>query len=101
VYLIATNTVAAVYQHPGCRHPLIQPQGGILKDRVDLERELLLAAVAKPQLSCLNKRVLFGTASRTSYLAVRPAQVPGIFKRSVRIVFAFVALGVTFVPSQR
>jgi hypothetical protein len=48
--LHAANAILAVDQHPKCRHPLVHAKCGILKDRVHFERELLVAASAKPQL---------------------------------------------------
>ena len=45
----AANAVLAANKHPKCRHPLVQTDRRILKDRIHLERELLIATTAEPQ----------------------------------------------------
>ena len=46
MYLIAGDAVFAVGKHPHRAHPLIKADGRVLEDRSNLERELLLAALA-------------------------------------------------------
>ena len=83
--LVTAHPVPAVDQHPRCRHPLIQPKCGVLKDRADLERELLLASVAEPKLPRLDERVLLGATAWTGHFAIGPAKLLRIFKRSVGV----------------
>src|SRR5579863_10414400 len=85
VNLHAGNTVLAVRQHPVSNHPLVESKRRVLKYRVDLERELLVARTAEPQLPRLDEVVLIGAATRANDLAVRPAQLAGILKAAVRI----------------
>jgi hypothetical protein len=85
VNLHAGHAVLAINQHPKCRHPLIQSNRRVLKDRIHLERELLVAATAKPKLPSLNKVVFARVAARANDLAIRPAKLHGIVKGAVGI----------------
>src|SRR6185437_15728478 len=85
VEFVAADAVLAVADHPHCRHPPIQTNRGILKDRADLEGELLLAAVAEPNPTGLHKRIAFRTATRTKRLPIRPAQELRIIKCAFRV----------------
>src|SRR5258708_6690999 len=82
---VRTDTVLGVRQKPKRRHPLIKADGGIFHDRLNLDRELPLAGIAKPELAGLDERVLRGIAARTSNLPVRPAQFLGKLKSAVGI----------------
>ena len=85
VNLHARHAILAVDQHPEARHPLVEANRRILKDRVDLERELLVAAPAEPDAARLDEVVRFRTATRAMDLAVRPAQANGIVESPLRI----------------
>jgi len=78
--LATADAVLAVGQHPKRHHPLVESDGRVLEYRSDLERELLLADVAKPAAIALDERVFFPATARTRNLAIRPTQVDGIFK---------------------
>ena len=82
---VRTDAVLAVRQHPHRNQPLVQAKSRILKDRLDLDRELLVAAVAKPDAPRLDERVLFGAAARTDDLATGPAEPHGILKGLLRV----------------
>jgi hypothetical protein len=73
-YFVRANPVLAVGKHPDSNHPLIHAEGRILEDRAYLDRELLLATLAKPKLAGRDERVLFGLAARADNLAVVPAE---------------------------
>src|ERR1700692_2793 len=80
-----TDTVLRVSQQPECRHPLIKTDRRIFHDRLNFDRELALAGVAKPQLAGLDKRVLGDRATRTHNVAIRPSQFLGKLKAAVGI----------------
>ena len=67
------NPVLAVADQPDRNHPLVEAQRGILKDRPDFERELLLADIAEPQLAGLDERVLGLSAAGASDVTAGPA----------------------------
>jgi len=71
---MAADAVLAVGQQPKCGHPLVQSKRRVLKDRLDLQCELLLAAITEPQLTSLNERVLFDSAPWADDMAIWPAQ---------------------------
>ena len=77
---LRTDTVLAVDQHPNGGHPLIKPESGILEDRPNLDGELFLASLAKPQQASLDEVVFGVAASRTHNFLVGPSQVDGIHK---------------------
>jgi hypothetical protein len=85
VNLHAADTIFAANQHPKCRHPFVQSKRRVLKYRIDLERELFIAATAKPEFPCLNKVVLVGATTRADDLSIRPAELHGKLKAAVRI----------------
>jgi len=82
---VTADAVLAIGQHPKCRHPLIKGDRRIFHDRANLDRELLLALVAKPDAASLDKRVLRFATARTGNLAARPAIALGILKSAGRI----------------
>lgn len=85
VNLHTGDSVLAINQHPKGNHPLIQAERRILKDRVDLQSELLIAATAEPEFPRTNKVVLLGAATRADDLAIRPAQLAGVLESAIRI----------------
>jgi hypothetical protein len=85
VEFVAGDAVLAVANHPNCRHPLVQPNRGILKDGSDLDCELLLAAIAEPEFPRLHKRIAFRTATGAGNLLIRPAQELRVVKSAVRV----------------
>ena len=56
---VGTDSLLAVRQHPHGTQPLIQTYGGVLKDRADLDRELLPTFETCPCLSSREKRQAF------------------------------------------
>src|SRR5207244_13299643 len=44
----AADAILAVAQHPISHHPFVESERGILKDRADLDGELLFASTAEP-----------------------------------------------------
>lgn len=85
VNLHAADAVLTIQKHPQRYHPLIHAKPRILKDRIDLERELAITATAEPHVAGLDEVVLVGTATRTMNLAIGPAQLNGVFEGAFRI----------------
>ena len=85
VNLHAGNTVLAVDQHPESSHPLIESKRRVFKYRIDLERELLIAATTEPDAPRLDEVIGFGTAPGAMNLAVRPAKANGVVEGPLRI----------------
>jgi hypothetical protein len=85
VNLHAADTILAINQHPKRCHPLIHAERRILKNRIDLERELLVASTTEPQLARLDEVALLGTATRANDLAIGPAQFDGVLESAARI----------------
>jgi hypothetical protein len=85
VNLHTGNAVLAIDQHPKTSHPLVKSDRGILKDRIDLERELPIAATAEPQLARFDEVVRFRTATRAMHLPIRPAKAHGVIESPLRI----------------
>jgi hypothetical protein len=83
--LMRTDSVLRIRQQPKRGHPLIKSDRRIFHDRLDFDRELLFAGVAKPQLARLDKRVLRRLAAWTHNVAVRPAHFLGVLKAAVRV----------------
>lgn len=83
--LIGTNTVLRVHNQPNGNHPLVHAQRGILKDSPDLDRELLLASLAKPDAARRDERVLDRIAAWARHVAIRPAQGNRIVKGLLRV----------------
>ena len=82
---VTADSVLAVGQHPKRNHPLVEGDGRIFHDRLDLYRKLLLAGVAEPDAPSLDKRVLCRSTARTNNVTVRPAQLDRIGKTAVGI----------------
>ena len=83
VNLVAGDSVLTVADHPDCRHPLVETHRGILENRPHLDGELLLAAVAEPKATGLNKRIGFRAATGARNFAIRPAKPLGVVKSAV------------------
>jgi len=79
------NAIFAIADHPECAHPLIQAERGILEDRSHLQRELLLASLAEPDATSLDKRMLCAVAARASYHPIWPAKIQSVLKAAVCI----------------
>src|SRR5262249_43778798 len=79
------DSILAVREHPKSGHPLIHANRRILKDRSNLEGELLLAVIAKPDSPRFDKRVFLAIAAGTCNLPIRPAQLHGIVKAALLI----------------
>jgi len=82
---IGADAVLAVRQHPDSNHPLVHAESGILEDGSDLDRELLLASLTKPNIAGRDERVLCGLAAWANDLAALPTQLLGIFKCLFRV----------------
>jgi hypothetical protein len=85
VNLHAGHSIFAVDQHPECRHPFVESKGRVLEDRLDLDGELPLAALAEPNLASPHEPVFRRSAPGTHDLAIRPAQFDGKGEGTVRI----------------
>ena len=83
--LHARNAVLAIDQHPESSHPFVESKRRILKDRIDLERELPIAATAEPQLARLDEVVRLGAAPGAMNLAVRPTKANSVVEGALRI----------------
>jgi hypothetical protein len=79
------HTVFAIDQHPKSSHPLIERDWRILHYGSNLEGELLIAVIAKPDAASLNERMLRTIAARASYFAVWPAQAYRVVKNALVI----------------
>jgi len=79
------NTVLAVSEKPVSAHPLIETESGVLKDRSDLQAELLFAPIALPYAPGFNEGVLLGAATRARDNTIRPAKIQGALKGAVTI----------------
>lgn len=84
-YLVGTDPIFAVTNHPHRNHPLIHPECGILEDGFHFDGELFFASLAEPMAARRNERVLRSSATRTGNGAIRPAQKNRIFKRLLRV----------------
>jgi hypothetical protein len=73
VQLVATDPVLGVDQQPDRGEPLVQPNGGVLEDRAQLDGELLLAALALPDTTGGQERVLVGPTAGAGD-AIGPAE---------------------------
>src|SRR5579872_1102762 len=67
-----THAILAIRNQPHRREPFFQPERRVLKDRANLDGELLPALFALPPLLGLEIVVLFVTAS-WAYWTIRPA----------------------------
>jgi hypothetical protein len=83
--LITGHTVFAVGNHPNGGHPFVEAQRGVLKNAPNLDRELLLAVVAKPDFAGLDERVLRSIAAWTKHFGTGPAKLYSGIKRIVFI----------------
>ncbi len=83
VKFVTADPVFAVADHPHCRHPLVQPNRGILKDRADLDGELPFATIAEPQSARLHKRVRVRAATGAGNLVFGPTEPLRILESSV------------------
>jgi hypothetical protein len=73
VNFIRANPIAATGKHPQSHKPLVQRDGGILKDGSQLDGKLPIAVFAFPAFLSFQVIVLFVTASGTGD-ALRPAE---------------------------
>lgn len=85
VNLHARHSVLTIAKHPERSHPLVESERGILENRPDLQRELLITATAEPQFPRLNEVVAVRLATRTRHLAVGKAQLLRVLKTAVWI----------------
>jgi hypothetical protein len=75
----------AVGDEPDGGKPFIETEGGILEDRSDLERELLAASLALPDLAGGNERWFAVVATRADDFAARPAELENEIEGPVEI----------------
>lgn len=85
VNLHTGNTILAIDHHPETRHPSIKSKRRVLKDRTDLQRELLVATTAEPDAASLDEVVFIETATRANHFAIRPAKADSVVEGPVRI----------------
>jgi predicted RNA-binding Zn-ribbon protein involved in translation (DUF1610 family) len=83
--LVRRDAIFAVGNHPSDHHPLVEGQSGVLKDRPNLEAELLLASIAFPDAASLDECMFLRSAAGTRDQTVRPAIVDGIGESAVFI----------------
>jgi hypothetical protein len=83
--LATGNTIASVNDHPESRHPLIQAERRILKDRSNLDGELLVAPTAEPEPPRLDEVVFVRVAPRADDLPIGPAEFHCVIEGAVRI----------------
>lgn len=83
--LVARHPILAVGNHPNCHHPLIQTERGVLENCPHLEAELLLAAVALPNLPSLDKGVSLGGATGARDYAIGKSKIEGVLESTVGI----------------
>jgi hypothetical protein len=76
VEFVGRDAVLAVGNHPDREEPLAQANGRVFKDRPDTDGELLLAALALPELARGDERLLGPVAVRAED-AFRPTQRHG------------------------
>ena len=74
-HLCAAHSVLAVAHHPKCGHPFVESKRGIFEDASNLDRELPLAAFAKPHQASAQKRVLRTAATRANDLPSGPTEI--------------------------
>lgn len=82
---VGRDAVLAVGDEPNSRKPLVEPERGILEDSSDLERELLLAALALPNLAGGDERGVAMPATGADDLAIRPAEIQNEVERPIGI----------------
>jgi len=82
---VAADSVLAIADHPDRRHPLVQTDRGILKDRADLDGELFLASLAEPNLAGAHKRIGVRATARARNFVIRPAHPLGILECAIRV----------------
>jgi hypothetical protein len=81
----AGNAILAIDQHPKRCHPFVESKSGILKDRSNLDRELLIASTAEPEAPSLDEIMLIGIAAGAAHVATGPAKANGIVECPLRI----------------
>src|SRR6185437_15936206 len=79
------HTVFAIDQHPKSSHPLIERDWRILHYSSNLEGELLIAVIAKPDAASLDERMLRSLATGTGHFSIWPAQFDRILKTAFRV----------------
>ena len=82
---IGTDSIFAVCNHPHGNHPLAHAERRVLEDCTYLDGELFLTALAKPEVTSRDERVLSGFASGTRNFPSGPAKQDRITKRPVRV----------------
>lgn len=82
---VTGDAILAITDHPDCRHPLVQAKRGILKDRADFERELLLTAVAEPNPPRLDEGMFLRAAARASDLQIGPAELYSVAESTLGV----------------
>ena len=85
MYLHAGYSVLTIHKHPKSRHPLVQPEGRVLKYGPDFERELPVAVTTQPDVPSFYEVVFLGTAPWADNLAIGPTKLHSVIKRSLRI----------------
>ena len=84
-HFIGTDSILGVHDEPNGNHPLVHTERGVLEDRTNLDRKLLLTFLAEPDAPRRNEGVLRRIAAWTSDLAIRPAQPYRIVERALRV----------------
>ncbi len=79
------DAVLAVGDEPDGGKPLVESERGVLEDRPDLERELLLAPLALPDPTGGDERGLAMSASGAKDLAISPAHLENEVESAVSV----------------
>ena len=81
---VGADAVLAIGEHPEGGEPLVEPNGRVLKDRPELDGELLLAALALPDAASREEGDFLGLAQRAGR-AIGPAELRDEFERGVGV----------------
>lgn len=85
MYLVRTDSVLTVDDHPYRDHPLVHADWGIFEDSSYLDRELLLTPLAEPMEPRRDERVLCSLTAWASDLAIRPPEFHRVVESAARI----------------
>lgn len=82
---VRTDSVLGIHNQPDRDHPLVHAECRVLENRADFDSELLFASLTEPYPARRNERVLHRATARTRHRSVRPAQLNGIVKSTLRV----------------
>ena len=85
VNVVRANAIPAIRKHPESAKPFVQTDGRVLENGSHLQRELLFAVAAIPELPRFHEVVVIGLTTWARYLTVWPAKLLGILKATLGI----------------